>query len=59
MNLALDSAPFVAGYGPSDAEILIVGEAPGKDEAAQGQPFVGNAGVEMTRMLQQVGILRS
>lgn len=51
--------PFVPGYGPSDAKILVVGEAPGKEEVAQLRPFVGQSGVEMTRMLQQAGILRS
>jgi len=50
---------FVPSAGPSDAEILIVGEAPGKEEVARLEPFVGQAGVEMTRMLQQAGILRS
>lgn len=50
---------FVPGYGPSDAEYLVVGEAPGKDEVNQLRPWVGAAGIEMTKMLQQAGILRS
>ena len=50
---------FVPGYGPSDAEVLVVGEAPGAEEVKQLRPFVGPSGVEMTKMLQQAGILRS
>ena len=50
---------FVPGYGPSNAEVLIVGEAPGKDEIERGEPFVGPSGSEMTKMIHQAGILRS
>jgi len=50
---------FVPGYGPSDAKILVVGEAPGKAEINQLRPFVGPSGVEMTKMIQQAGMLRS
>ncbi len=53
------TSAFVAGYGPSNAKVLIVGEAPGADEVKQGVPFVGPSGVEMTRMIQQAGLLRS
>lgn len=49
----------VPPVGPSDAKVLIVGEAPGKNEEAQLQPFVGASGVEMTKMIQQAGFLRS
>ena len=49
----------VPAVGPSNAEVLIVGEAPGADEEAQMTPFVGPSGVEMTKMIQQVGFLRS
>lgn len=45
--------------GPCDAKILIVGEAPGQDEIAACAPFVGVSGAEMTRMIHEVGILRS
>src|SRR5256885_15991230 len=34
----------VPGVGPSDARIMIVGEAPGQNEDLQGEPFVGAAG---------------
>lgn len=49
----------VPGRGPSNAEVMIIGEAPGKEECDRGEPFVGASGVEMTRMIHQVGIIRS
>lgn len=45
--------------GPLTAKVVIVGEAPGADEEVQGVPFVGQSGVELTRMLNEAGILRS
>lgn len=38
------SKRLVRGVGPSDAQILLLGEAPGRDEAWWGEPFVGQAG---------------
>jgi DNA polymerase I-like protein with 3'-5' exonuclease and polymerase domains/uracil-DNA glycosylase len=38
---------------------MIVGEAPGEQEERRGQPFVGQGGEELNRMLQEAGILRS
>ena len=35
---------FVFGSGSADAEVMFVGEAPGKNEDLQGLPFVGRAG---------------
>ncbi len=49
----------VPSTGPSNADILIVGEAPNAKEEAEMVPFVGKPGVEMTRMLQEAGILRN
>lgn len=45
--------------GPMNARIFIVGEAPGADEEAKGIPFVGASGMELNRMLGEVGITRS
>lgn len=45
--------------GPFDAEIMIVGEAPGKEEIEQRQPFVGSSGRELSTMLGEAGIIRS
>lgn len=45
--------------GPSNARILICGEAPGENEERLGQPFVGASGQELSKMLQEAGIMRS
>lgn len=44
--------------GPAPARIMIVGEAPGDQEEREGAPFVGASGMELSRMLQEAGILR-
>ena len=51
--------PQVKSVGPQPADILIVGEAPGKNEVSAGVPFVGNSGKELDRMLHEAGILRT
>ncbi|MHB0978408.1 MAG: DNA polymerase [Minisyncoccota bacterium] len=45
--------------GPIPARIMIVGEAPGATEEKLLQPFTGQSGEELTRMLHEVGILRN
>lgn len=45
----------VFGVGNRDADLLVVGEAPGADEDRQGEPFVGRAGVLLNAMLRAVG----
>jgi len=49
----------VYGIGPVDVEIMIVGEGPGVDEDAQGEPFVGKAGQLLDRMLAAMGFNRN
>lgn len=49
---------FVFGVGNPNADIVFVGEAPGADEDAQGEPFVGRAGKLLNQILQQVGLKR-
>ena len=49
----------VIGEGNHSAKIMFVGEAPGKNEAATGRPFVGAAGKILDQMLQSVGIDRT
>ncbi len=44
--------------GAFDADIMIVGEAPGGEEDAQGLPFVGRAGQLLDKMLGSIGISR-
>lgn len=48
----------VGSSGPVPARVMIVGEAPGADEERQGEPFVGMAGKELSRMLSDAGIPR-
>ena len=50
---------IVWGQFPEGAEILLVGEAPGADEARAGEPFVGKAGKMLDEMLHTVGISRN
>ena len=49
----------VPGEGPAGARILLVGEAPGRDEDRAGRPFVGRAGSILDRCLSDAGIDRS
>ncbi|WP_135822861.1 uracil-DNA glycosylase [Halostella litorea] len=53
-----DRERFVPGGGSFDADAVLVGEAPGGDEVAQGEPFVGQAGQQLDRMLAEVGVDR-
>lgn len=50
---------MVNGDGPAPANVMIVGEAPGTNEILKGKPFVGEAGMELDRMLAEVGWTRS
>ena len=49
----------VFGVGRRDADLLVVGEAPGADEDRQGEPFVGRAGQLLNSMLRAIGLPRS
>lgn len=44
--------------GPEDAPVLLIGEAPDKEEDEQGKPFVGARGALLDRMLAQIGLDR-
>ncbi len=48
----------VPGEGNRKAELMFVGEAPGRDEDIQGRPFVGRAGQLLTRIIQAMGFER-
>ena len=48
----------VFGSGQQQADIMIIGEAPGAEEDRQGQPFVGRAGQLLTNMLRAIGLQR-
>lgn len=47
---------IVVGKGNVNADILFVGEAPGKNEDEQGLPFVGAAGKNLDKLLEKVGL---
>jgi DNA polymerase len=48
----------VFGVGNTQADWMIIGEAPGAEEDRQGEPFVGRAGQLLTAMLQAIGLQR-
>jgi len=50
---------LVFGVGKPDAEILFVGEAPGRNEDLKGEPFVGAAGKLLDELLASIGLTRS
>ncbi len=47
------------GEGPEDAEVMLVGQNPGKEEVKQGRPFVGRSGQYLNEVLREYGIDRS
>jgi uracil-DNA glycosylase len=49
---------IVFGVGNPNAHLVFVGEAPGADEDAQGEPFVGKAGQLLTKMIEAMGYAR-
>ncbi|MFC1508356.1 uracil-DNA glycosylase family protein [Candidatus Omnitrophota bacterium] len=50
---------FVFGDGNPEADVMFIGEAPGKDEDEQGLPFVGRAGKLLTKMIEAIKLSRS
>jgi uracil-DNA glycosylase len=49
---------IVFGVGAPHAKLMFVGEGPGADEDAQGEPFVGRAGQKLNEMIQAIGLER-
>ena len=49
---------IVFGVGNPDADLMFVGEGPGADEDAQGEPFVGRAGQLLNNMIKAMGLRR-
>jgi DNA polymerase len=49
---------FVFGVGNPNADLVLVGEAPGADEDAQGEPFVGRAGQLLNKILEAISFKR-
>ncbi|WP_049894287.1 uracil-DNA glycosylase family protein [Salinarchaeum sp. Harcht-Bsk1] len=50
---------IVNGVGPEDAALCFVGEAPGAQEDAEGEPFVGRSGDVLDEVLRDVGLSRA
>lgn len=48
----------VPGAGNPRAKVMFIGEAPGKNEDLQGEPFVGAAGKLLNQMLERIGLAR-
>ena len=48
----------VFGEGPLTPHLMLIGEAPGREEAAAGHPFVGKAGRQLNELLELAGIAR-
>ena len=57
-DLALSRRNVVVGDGPAGAQVMLVGEAPGKNEDSQGKPFVGAAGKILDWLLKNGGVDR-
>ncbi len=58
-DLAESATNLVIGDGNTDAEVVFIGEAPGKNEDEQGLPFVGLAGKFLNEMLAGINLTRS
>lgn len=58
-ELASQATQLVMGGGNPNADIVFIGEAPGKKEDETGQPFVGAAGKFLDHMLAEAGMHRS
>lgn len=54
----LEGTNLVFGVGNPNADLLIVGEAPGENEDLQGEPFVGKAGILLNKILAAIGFTR-
>ena len=58
--LAAGRTTVVFGVGDPDADLMLVGEGPGRDEDLQGEPFVGRSGQLLDRLLaEELGMPRS
>lgn len=58
-NLKRTAASTVFGDGAENADLMLIGEAPGREEDKAGIPFVGRSGQLLNRMLEAIGLERS
>ena len=57
-HLVRSRRQVVFGVGNVNADLMLVGEAPGMDEDRQGEPFVGRAGQLLTKIIVAMGLTR-
>ena len=57
-ELVATRTQVVFGAGNADADLMFIGEAPGRDEDVNGIPFVGRSGQLLTQLLEEVGLHR-
>jgi len=57
-ELVATRTQVVFGAGNADADLMFIGEAPGRDEDVNGIPFVGRSGQLLTDLLEEVGLHR-
>ena len=53
-----DQSRFVPAVSPEDAEVMMIGEAPGANEVEEKEPFVGRAGEKLNKALNNIGVDR-
>jgi DNA polymerase len=58
-KLSAGRTRLVFGTGDPKADLLFVGEAPGRDEDLAGEPFVGRAGKLLTEIIEAIGLRRA
>ena len=58
-HLKATATQLVFGVGNPNSALMFIGEAPGKNEDLQGEPFVGAAGKFLNEMLASIGLTRS
>ncbi len=61
LSIALDTSGasrIVFGYGDPEARLMIIGEAPGRQEDISGTPFIGRSGKLLTKTLEKFGLSR-
>jgi DNA polymerase len=57
-ELCKERTQVVNSVGNPNADLMIIGEAPGADEDANGEPFVGRAGKLLTKIIEAIGMKR-
>ncbi|PSQ52834.1 uracil-DNA glycosylase [Halobacteriales archaeon SW_8_65_20] len=57
-ELCASRSRIVNGVGPTDADLLFVGEGPGANEDEEGEPFVGRSGTVLDDALREAGLER-